>query len=125
MAWKAMYGAAPAADLKADYRAAAKFGTFRIGKEALYFPAFPTGASYIPLSALDSAWVRKSLMSPKGCCGGQFPVYVLHVSYGGGLYQNLTLEKEQEARRALGLLREGRPDLPGMPDEAASSGGLL
>ena len=55
MAFKAMYGNAPTADLKADYQAAVKFGVFRIGKEALYFPAFPTGAKYVPLTALDGA----------------------------------------------------------------------
>ena len=81
MAFKAMYGNAPTADLKADYQAAVKFGVFRIGKEALYFPAFPTGAKYVPLTALDGAWVQKSAMSPKGCCGGQIPVFVLHVRY--------------------------------------------
>ena len=115
MAFKAMCGNAPAADLKADYQAAAKFGTFRIGKEALYFPAFPAGAKYIPLTELDGAWVRSSSMSPKGCCGGQIPVFVLHVRYGKEFYQNLTFEKEQEANRALDLLKAYRPDLATVP----------
>ena len=44
MAFKAMYRDLPETDVKADYREAVKFGTFRIGKEALYLPAFPTGA---------------------------------------------------------------------------------
>ena len=63
MAFKAIYGKAPAADLKADYQAAVRFGIFRIGREALYFPSFPTGAKYIPLTALDGARVQKSSMS--------------------------------------------------------------
>ena len=118
MAFKAMYGDAPAADLKADYQAAVKFGIFRIGKEALYFPAFPTGAKYIPLTALDGAWIRSSSMSPKGCCGGQIPVFVLHVRYGKEFYQNLTFEKEQDAKRALDLLRDRHPGLAGKPEGA-------
>lgn len=122
MAFKAMYGQAPAADLKADYQAAVKFGIFRIGREALYLPSFPTGAKYIPLTALDGAWVQKSAMSPKGCCGGQIPVFVLHVRYGNEFYQNLTFEKERDANRALGLLREYRPDLSGAPAEGVGEG---
>ena len=120
-----MYGNAPTADLKADYQAAVKFGVFRIGKEALYFPAFPTGAKYVPLTALDGAWVQKSAMSPKGCCGGQIPVFVLHVRYGKEFYQNLTFEKEQDAKRALELLREHRPALPGAPEEASTGKSIL
>ena len=121
MAFRAIYGTLGEQELKADYQSAVKFGTFRIGKAALYFPSFPTGAKYIPLTELDSAWVQKSAMSPKGCCGGQIPVFVLQVRYGKEFYQNLTIEKEQDANRALGLLRERRPDLPGAPEGAGES----
>lgn len=124
MAFKAMYGDALAADLKADYQAAEKFGIFRIGREALYFPSFPTGAKYIPLTALDGVWAQKSSMSPKGCCGGQIPVYVLRLQYGHEFYQNLTFEKEQDVNRVLALLKERRPDLPGDLD-STTSGGIL
>ena len=41
MAFKAMYGDNLVKDPKADYRDAVKIGNVRIGKEALYFPAFP------------------------------------------------------------------------------------
>ena len=125
MAFQAMYGNLPETDVKADYREAVKFGTFRIGKEALYLPAFPTGAEYLPLAALDSAWIQKSTISPKGCCGGQFPVFVLRVRYGNELYQNLTLDKEQDANRALSLIKERRPDLPGAPEGKNSGSSIL
>lgn len=121
MGFKAMYGTLGEQDVKADYQSAVKFGTFRVGKAAMYFPSFPTGAKYIPLTALDSAWVQKSSMSPKGCCGGQIPVFVLHVRYGKEFHQNLTFEKEQEAKRALGLLKERRPGLPDTPEGAANA----
>lgn len=122
MVFKAIYGKAPAADLKADYQAAVRFGIFRIGREALYFPSFPTGAKYIPLTALDGARVQKSSMSPKGCCGGQIPVFVLHVRYGNEFYQNLTFESEQDANRALDVLKKYRPDLSSAPAEGVSEG---
>lgn len=125
MAFKAIYGTAGEQELKADYQSAVKFGTFRIGEVAMYFPSFPTGAKYIPLTELDSAWVQRSAMSPKGCCGGQIPVFILHVRYGNEFYQNLTFEKEQDAKRALDLLRERRPELPGAPEEASAGKSIL
>ena len=44
MAFTAISGTAAESELKADYRSAVRLGTVRIGKLALYFPAFPTGA---------------------------------------------------------------------------------
>lgn len=121
MAFKAICGTAAEPELKADYRSAVRLGTVRIGKTALYFPAFPTGAKYIPMTELESAWIQKSAMSPKGCCGGQFPIFVLRVRYDKTFYQNLTFEKEQDAKRALELLRAGRPGLSGVPEETGGS----
>ena len=121
MAFKAICGTAAEPELKADYRSAVRLGTVRIGKTALYFPAFPTGAKYIPMTELESAWIQKSAMSPKGCCGGQFPIFVLRVRYGQTFYQNLTFEKEQDAKRALELLRAGRPGLSGISEETGGS----
>ena len=43
-------------------------------------------------------------------------MFVLRVRYGNELYQNLTLDKEQDANRALSLIKERRPDLPGAPE---------
>lgn len=121
MAFKAICGTAAEPELKADYRSAVRLGTVRIGKTALYFPAFPTGAKYIPMTELESAWIQKSAMSPKGCCGGQFPIFVLRVRYSKTFYQNLTFEKEQDAKRALELLRAGRPGLSGISEETGGS----
>lgn len=121
MAFKAICGTAAEPELKADYRSAVRLGTVRIGKTALYFPAFPTGAKYIPMTELESAWIQKSAMSPRGCCGGQFPIFVLRVRYGKTFYQNLTFEKEQDAKRALELLRAGRPGLSGISEETGGS----
>lgn len=120
MAFKAMYGNIPEQELKADYRAAVKLGTVRVGKEALYFPAFPVGARYLPLAALDRAWVQKSFKSPSGCCGGQLQVFVLRVQYGGKFYQNITFEWERDANRALALLTECRPELSATPADGVS-----
>ena len=116
MAFKAMYGDNLVKDPKADYRDAVKIGNVRIGKEALYFPAFPVGAQYLPLTTLNRAWVQKSSISPKGCCGGQLQVFVVRMQDGGEFYQNLTFDRERDANRALDLIRESRPDIPGAPE---------
>ena len=121
MAFKVMYGTPIEKDLKPDYQSAAKLGNIRLGKVALYFPAFPTGAKYLPLTELNRAWVQKSSFSPKGCCGGQLPVFLLRVQYGGEFYQNLTFDREQDANRALALLKERLPELPGAPEGKVSA----
>ena len=115
MAFKAIYGN-PLQDPKSDYQSAVEIGNIRFGKDALYIPAFPVGAQYLPLETLDRAWVQKSSISPKGCCGGQLQVFVVRVQYGGEFYQSLTFAREQDANRALGLLKERRPELPGAPE---------
>ena len=116
MAFKAIYGDTLLKEPKVDSQAAVKVGNVRIGKEALYIPAFPVGAQYLPLAALDRAWVQKSSISPKGCCGGQLQVFVVRMQYGGEFYQNLTFDRERDANRALDLIRESRPDIPGAPE---------
>lgn len=120
MAWKAIYKEVPVENPKADYRAAVRIGNFRFGREALYLPAFPTGAQYLPLAALDRAWVQKSAVSAKCCCGAQVPVYVVRLQYGGTFYQNLTFDTEKEATRVLELLKTARPELAGAPEQAAA-----
>ena len=116
MAFKTMYEKVPVKDPKADYQSAVRIGNVRIGKEALYLPSFPLGAQYLPLAALERAWMQKSALATSGCCGVQLPVYVLRVEYGGEFYQNLTFDKEQDARRALSLIQEICPELPGAPE---------
>ena len=116
MAMKTICEAFPVADPKADYAAAAKVGRYRFGGEAVYFPGFPS-TQYLPVAALSRAWVQKSAIAAKGCCGAQLPVYLLRVQYQGEFYQNFTFDKPAEADRALKLLAERRPDLPLEPEK--------
>lgn len=116
MAMKSVCEAFPMADAKTDYQSAVKIGAYRIGRSALYFPGF-LSVQYLPLAAVRRAWVQKSAISAKGCCGAQLPVYVLRVQYEGGFYQNFTFDRPETADRAMGLLRERLPELPGAADE--------
>ena len=43
----------------------------------------------------------------------------------GGVYQTLSFDKEKDAERALSLLRERRPDLPGAPEGKGIGSSIL
>lgn len=115
MAMRSICEAFPVTDPKGDYAAAAKVGRYRFGGQAVYFPGFPS-TQYLPLAALCRAWVQKSAIAAKGCCGAQLPVYLLRVCYEGGGCQNFTFDRPTEADRALELLAKRRPDLPLEPE---------
>lgn len=115
MEFKIIYGKVPNTDLSDDYKASTKIGSLKIGKVAIYFPSLFAGTKYIPLSDLDGAWVRKSKLQIKGCCAGQIPVYVLHLSYGGN-NQNINFDREKDANKALELLKEYIPNLITSPE---------
>ena len=89
----------------------------------MYFPAF-FKAKYIPLSVIDGAWIKKSVMPIKGCCGGSIPIYVLRICCGSHFFQNIKLENRKDADQALALLKEYRPglcDSPVVAEEKAYS----
>ena len=59
------------------------------------------------------------------CCGVQLPMYVVRLQCAGGFYQTLSFDKEKDAERALSLLRERRPDLPGAPEGKGIGSSIL
>lgn len=66
MAFKAMYGNLPETDVKADYREAVKFGTFRIGREALIFRPFPQARNISRWRLWTAPGSRKAPYHPRG-----------------------------------------------------------
>ena len=105
-------GGSPVADPKEDCRAAARFGTFRIGQEAVYFPAFPAGGKYLAYGDIRKILLKPSSLHPKGCCGGGVPVYVLRLEYGSGQGRNMVLDRKALAERAAEELKKACPELP-------------
>lgn len=95
--------------------------TSEIGRMAMYFPAF-FKVKYIPLSVIDGAWIKKSVMPIKGCCGGSIPIYVLRICCGSHFFQNIKLENRKDADQALALLKEYRPGLCDSPVVAEEKG---
>ena len=94
-----------------DYRAAQKVAQYRVGREAVYVPAFP-GNRYVPFSAVTRAFSKNSSLPIKGTCGKAIPVVKVRVFYDGEFYQELLVEKRQDADLILDRIAAARPDVP-------------
>ena len=94
-----------------DYRAAQRSAQVRVGREAIYFPAFP-GTHYIPYQAVTRALTRNTQLPLTGCCGKALPMTRLRLYYGKEAYQDFLFEKQEEANKALDAVLKARPDLP-------------
>ena len=68
---------------------------------------------------------QKGTLSTSGCCGVQLPMFVVRLQCAGGVFQTLSFDKEKDAERALSLLRERRPDLPGAPEGKGIGSSIL
>lgn len=98
-------------DPASDYRAAHRVCQYRIGREAIYFPAFP-GDRYLPYSAVDKVLSRPASMPLKGCCGKALPMVRLRMYYDdGAFYQDFMFEKLKQADEALDALLAARPEV--------------
>lgn len=94
-----------------DYRSAQKVAQYRVGREAVYVPAFP-GNRYVPFSAVTRAFSKNSSLPIKGTCGKAIPVVKVRVFYDGEFYQELLVEKRQDADLILDRIAAARPDVP-------------
>ena len=103
-----------------DYRAAKRAARYRIGKEAIYFPAFP-GTHYLPYRAVTRALTRNTQLPLTGCCGKALPMTRLRLYYGAEAYQDFMFEKREMANEALDAVLAARPDLPEEREERAHS----
>ena len=89
--------------------------------KVVVLPALFAGTKYIPLDAINGAWVRKSTLSIKGCCAGQIPVFVLHISCENDQSHNITIDREKDAKQALKLIKEYRPNIASTPEELVAT----
>jgi len=97
-------------DAAAGNKAAQRVEQFRVGEDAIYFPAFP-GNQYLPFSALTHVICRNTAISVKGTCGKQLPMVRVRLSYDGEFYKDFLFEKQKNAIRVLDMIRAKRPDL--------------
>lgn len=75
-----------------DFRAARKVGPYRVGREAIYFPAFP-GWRGLPYRAVERAWSKPASFNVTGCCGKALPMLRLRMFYDGAFYQDFLFER--------------------------------
>lgn len=95
-----------------DYQSARRSAQYRIGAEAIYFPAFP-GTRYLPYRAVARAMTRNTSLPLTGSCGKALPMTRLRLYYDGGeVYQDFLFEKLAEANQALDALLAACPDVP-------------
>lgn len=99
-----------------DYQRAEEIGQFRFGAEAVYIRGFPK-IRYLPLAAIQRAWVQKSALVVSGSRGAEIALYVLRAQYRGGPTQNFTFSKNEDAQYALRQMRKLNPALPGAPED--------
>ena len=98
-------------DAAGDYRSARRAEQYRVGTQAIYFPAFP-GTRYLPFRAVTKALTRNTQLPLTGCCGKALPMTRLRLYYDGECYQDFLFEKLSEANKVLDDLSALCPDTP-------------
>jgi len=58
-------GLAETADAKEDKRNANRYGQYKIGEKALYYP----DGTYIPKNVIEKVEITEETVPTKGCCG--------------------------------------------------------
>ena len=98
-------------DAAGDYAAAQRLAQYRLGRDAVYFPAFPA-TRYIPFAAVSKVMARHTSMPLTGCCGKALPMICVRLFYDGEFYQDFMFETQKEADAVLDRIRSRRPELP-------------
>lgn len=94
-----------------DHRASRRVEQYRVGSEAIYFPAFP-GTQYLPFAALSHVKSKNTAISVTGTCGKQLPMVCLRLFYDGEFYKDFMFEKQKSADRVMDAVRAYCPELP-------------
>ena len=99
-------------NLSADHKEARRVEQFRVGKEAVYFPAFP-GDRYLPYNAVTRVRSKNTAISVIGTCGKQIPMVLVRLYYDGEeFYKDFMFEKQKSADQLLEAVLGCCPDVP-------------
>jgi len=98
-------------EVAADYKSSRRAEQFRVGSEAVYFPAFP-GDRYLPYTAVE--WVRSknTAISVIGTCGKQIPMVLVRLHYDGEFYKDFLFEKQKSADLLIDAVMSRCPTIP-------------
>jgi len=94
----------------AGYKVSRRVEQFRLGEEAIYFPAFP-GNQYLPFEALTHVKSKNTAISVTGTCGKQLPMVCVRLFYDGEFYKDFLFEKKKSADLVLDTIAASRPEL--------------
>ena len=97
-------------DAAGDYAAAQRLAQYRLGRDAVYFPAFPA-TRYIPFADVSKVMARHTSMPLTGCCGKALPMICVRLFYDGEFYQDFMFENLKETDRLLDAVQAARPEL--------------
>ena len=97
-------------DAAGDYAAAQRLAQYRLGRDAVYFPAFPA-TRYIPFAAVSKVMARHTSMPLTGCCGKALHMICVRLFYDGEFYQDFMFENLKETDRLLDAVQAARPEL--------------
>lgn len=99
-------------ELSADFRAAEKFGPFRVGKTGFYYRS-GLKKIYVPIADIDHAFTRVREVSTHCCCGG----YSMHTyslvlcSKGAEIADIYADEDEGSVDKAQAALKARKPEI--------------
>lgn len=112
MAEKKFYtheGVVQSAELSADYAAAEKFDSARVGKLGVYYRD-GLRTRYIAFDAVERAFIRIQEVTGRMCCGSvSFAYYRLVLVCGGVEYTDIMSESEKAMDAALAKIHENAP----------------
>ena len=107
MAWKSIVPNTAGTEPKEDLKSAVSYGSFRIGKKAIYM----SGREYIPLNAVKQVRLYSSRLSSHGCCGLGVPVWYVLLYYGGEKPRKLLTETKDKAETVLAAITSRNPEI--------------
>ena len=96
-------------DAAEDHSASSRLAQYRLGREAVYFPAFP-GTRYLPFDAVSKVMARHTSMPLTGCCGKELPVIKLVLRWEGGEEQQV-IDPPKHTDTLLNQILAARPDV--------------
>ena len=97
--------------VEADFENATKIERWKVGEKAFFQPAGFNKYSYLPLSAILSAYPHDFRVKGGCSCAGTIPMGGVVITYGEKGVIKIIPGKEKNAEKILTTLKERKPDI--------------
>lgn len=97
--------------VEADFENATKIERWKVGEKAFFQPAGFNKYSYLPLSAILSAYPHDFRVKGGCSCAGTIPTGGVVITYGEKGVIKIIPGKEKNAEKILTTLKERKPDI--------------